>query len=139
MYINYVETFLLHLQTEKNSSELTIESYVRDLRDITSSNIRKNITHLYVLSRALSTINRMICALKTFFKYLVDIERVLLIRPRERDYNKKETFKNSIPLRLQYKYFQTKNNPCRVWQGLYIMKQYPFSATTSMLPSRLLC
>lgn len=92
--MNYVETFLLYLQTDKNSSVLTIESYERDIKgflsfettpsDITEiepSHIRLYIAHLDVLGRARSTINRMLCALKTFFNYLVDIERVIKESP----------------------------------------------------------
>lgn len=95
--MSYVETFLLYLQTDKNSSDLTVENYERDLvgflsfeetpkdlKDISPSHIRMYIAHLDVLGRARSTINRMLCALKTFFKYLVEIEKVILESPADK-------------------------------------------------------
>jgi site-specific recombinase XerD len=95
--MNYVESFTLYLQTDKNSSIHTIESYERDIegflsfertpKDLTAiepSHIRLYIAHLDVLGRARSTINRMICALKTFFTYLVEIERIVTDSPAEK-------------------------------------------------------
>lgn len=60
--MNYVEAFLLYLQTDKDSSGLNIENYVRDIKGFLSfeetppevtaiepSHFRKYITHLDVL------------------------------------------------------------------------------------------
>ncbi|ALA07183.1 putative recombinase XerD [Brevibacillus phage SecTim467] len=92
--MNYVESFKLYLQTDKNSSKHTIDSYERDIinfldfektpkdvTEITPSHIRMYIAHLDVLGRARSSINRMLCSLKTFFKYLVDIEHAVKDSP----------------------------------------------------------
>ncbi|GAS82023.1 site-specific integrase [Paenibacillus amylolyticus] len=78
--MNYVEAFLLYLQTDKDLSGLTIENYARDIKGFLSfertppevtaiepSQIRKYITHFDCLGRARSTINPMLCALKIFF------------------------------------------------------------------------
>lgn len=82
------------LPTNRYSSGLTIENYVRDIKGVLSfeetppevtaidpSHIRKHITHLDVLGRARSTINQMLCALKTFFKFLMEIVRVIQESP----------------------------------------------------------
>lgn len=94
--MKYIENFKLYLQTDKNASPHTIENYERDINnflsfdktprnieDIQPSHIRAYIAHLDNIGRARSSINRMLCALKTFFKYLVEIEGVIQTSPAD--------------------------------------------------------
>lgn len=95
--MDYVKSFLTYLVTDKNSSKHTVGGYERDIQEffsfegtpdnpcvVEASHIRAYIMDLGVLGRARSTINRKLCALKTFYKYLKDIEQVIAISPAEK-------------------------------------------------------
>jgi site-specific recombinase XerD len=92
--MNYVDNFKLYLKTDKNASVHTIENYERDIngflnyhktpKDLTAikpAHIRSYVSYLDDLGRARRTINRMICALKTFFNYLVEVEELITKSP----------------------------------------------------------
>ncbi len=106
--MNYVSNFELYLKTDKNASVNTISGYVReinefiayegtpeDLTQVQPSHIRQFAIDLDVMGRARSTINRKISALKTFFKYLHEIEEVIPSSPADKIKNGKR--EKSLP------------------------------------------
>ncbi|MCX8123922.1 MAG: tyrosine-type recombinase/integrase [Spirochaetes bacterium] len=84
---HYIDKFIQYLIAEKNASPLTVESYGKDLHQfvhflesngqcpvtiatITTETIRDFIDYCFELGNELSTIERKVATLKSFFKYL---------------------------------------------------------------------
>ncbi|MCD8172016.1 MAG: tyrosine-type recombinase/integrase [Alistipes sp.] len=86
VYPDYMENFLGYLQAEKRYSEHTVSNYRRDISDfiasldgaaecfdpakVTTDDIRDWITGLSGRGLAPSSVNRMVSALRSFYKYL---------------------------------------------------------------------
>ena len=92
--MDYIKRFETYLLTDKNASPATISGYVSDLKnfvnfkgedltDITPSDIRDFVAHLTKTGRKRSSINRAVCALKAFFKYMKEVEKVFQESPAE--------------------------------------------------------
>ncbi len=85
---HYIDKFMQYLIAEKNASPLTVESYSKDLNQfmeflyeavdpesvtiaaITANDIRDFIDYCFEKGNELSTIERKVATLKSFFKYL---------------------------------------------------------------------
>ena len=76
----FVDDFENYLKIDKNFSNNTVESYIRDIRfflkyvnvdleDINKKDIDKYILHVLPLYNE-SSVNRIIASIKSFFKYL---------------------------------------------------------------------
>lgn len=89
--MKYVEDYLLFLKTEKKLGDNTINSYMLDLEDFfktfngsiescTKKDILAYISTINGLE--VSTVNRHISSLKSFFNYLVD-ESIIKVSPME--------------------------------------------------------
>lgn len=89
--MKYVEDYLLFLKTEKKLGDNTINSYILDLEDFfktfngsiescTKKDILAYISSINGLE--VSTVNRHISSLKSFFNYLVD-ESIIKVSPIE--------------------------------------------------------
>ena len=89
--MKYVEDYLLFLKTEKKLGDNTINSYMLDLEDFfktfngsiescTKKDILDYISSINGLE--VSTVNRHISSLKSFFNYLVD-ESIIKVSPME--------------------------------------------------------
>ena len=89
--MKYVEDYLLFLKTEKKLGDNTINSYMLDLEDFfktfngsiescTKKDILSYISSINGLE--VSTVNRHISSLKSFFNYLVD-ESIIKVSPME--------------------------------------------------------
>lgn len=89
--MKYVEDYLLFLKTEKKLGDNTINSYMLDLEDFfktfngsiescTKKDILAYISSINGLE--VSTVNRHISSLKSFFNYLVD-ESIIKVSPME--------------------------------------------------------
>lgn len=99
--MKYVEDYLLFLKTEKKLGDNTINSYMLDLEDFfkafngdvescTKKDILAYISSINGLE--VSTVNRHISSLKSFFNYLVD-ESIIKISPIEEVSSLKKTKK----------------------------------------------
>lgn len=89
--MKYVEDYLLFLKTEKKLGDNTINSYMLDLEDFFKSfngsieSCTKKDILAYISSingLEVSTVNRHISSLKSFFNYLVD-ESIIKVSPME--------------------------------------------------------
>lgn len=89
--MKYVEDYLLFLKTEKKLGNNTINSYMLDLEDffktfngsIESCTKKDILTYISsVNGLEVSTVNRHISSLKSFFNYLVD-ESIIKVSPME--------------------------------------------------------
>ena len=89
--MKYVEDYLLFLKTEKKLGDNTINSYMLDLEDFfkTFNGSIKSCTKKDILAYIssingleVSTVNRHISSLKSFFNYLVD-ESIIKVSPME--------------------------------------------------------
>lgn len=89
--MKYVEDYLLFLKTEKKLGDNTINSYMLDLEDFfktfngsIESCTKKDILAYISSTNGLevSTVNRHISSLKSFFNYLVD-ESIIKVSPME--------------------------------------------------------
>ena len=99
--MKYVEDYLLFLKTEKKLGDNTINSYMLDLEDFfkafngdiescTKKDILSYISSINGLE--VSTVNRHISSLKSFFNYLVD-EGIIKVSPMEEVSSLKKTKK----------------------------------------------
>ena len=99
--MKYVEDYLLFLKTEKKLGDNTINSYTLDLEDFfktfngsiescTKKDILAYISSINGLE--VSTVNRHISSLKSFFNYLVD-ESIIKVSPIEEVSSLKKTKK----------------------------------------------
>ena len=99
--MKYVEDYLLFLKTEKKLGDNTINSYMLDLEDFfktfngsiescTKKDILAYISSINGLE--VSTVNRHISSLKSFFNYLVD-ESIIKLSPIEEVSSLKKTKK----------------------------------------------
>ena len=99
--MKYVEDYLLFLKTEKKLGDNTINSYILDLEDFfktfngsiescTKKDILAYISTINGLE--VSTVNRHISSLKSFFNYLVD-ESIIKVSPMEEVSSLKKTKK----------------------------------------------
>ena len=99
--MKYVEDYLLFLKTEKKLGDNTINSYMLDLEDFfktfngsiescTKKDILAYISSINGLE--VSTVNRHISSLKSFFNYLVD-ESIIKVSPIEEVSSLKKTKK----------------------------------------------
>ncbi len=99
--MKYVEDYLLFLKTEKKLGDNTINSYMLDLEDFfktfngsiescTKKDILSYISSINGLE--VSTVNRHISSLKSFFNYLVD-ESIIKVSPIEEVSSLKKTKK----------------------------------------------
>lgn len=99
--MKYVEDYLLFLKTEKKLGNNTINSYMLDLEDFfktfngsiescTKKDILAYISSINGLE--VSTVNRHISSLKSFFNYLVD-ESIIKVSPMEEVSSLKKTKK----------------------------------------------
>lgn len=89
--MKYVEDYLLFLKTEKKLGDNTINSYMIDLEDffktfngsIESCTKKDILTYISSINGLeVSTVNRHISSLKSFFNYLVD-ESIIKVSPIE--------------------------------------------------------
>lgn len=89
--MKYVEDYLLFLKTEKKLGDNTINSYMLDLEDffktfngsIESCTKKDILTYISSINGLeVSTVNRHISSLKSFFNYLVD-ENIIKVSPME--------------------------------------------------------
>lgn len=89
--MKYVEDYLLFLKTEKKLGDNTINSYMLDLEDFFKAfngsieSCTKKDIFAYISSingLEVSTVNRHISSLKSFFNYLVD-ESIIKVSPME--------------------------------------------------------
>lgn len=89
--MKYVEDYLLFLKTEKKLGDNTINSYMLDLEDffktfngsIESCTKKDILAYIsYINGLEVSTVNRHISSLKSFFNYLVD-ESIIKVSPME--------------------------------------------------------
>ena len=89
--MKYVEDYLLFLKTEKKLGNNTINSYMLDLEDffktfngsIESCTKKDILAYISSINRLeVSTVNRHISSLKSFFNYLVD-ESIIKVSPME--------------------------------------------------------
>lgn len=89
--MKYVEDYLLFLKTEKKLGDNTINSYMLDLEDffktfngsIESCTKKDILTYISTINGLeVSTVNRHISSLKSFFNYLVD-ESIIKVSPME--------------------------------------------------------
>ena len=89
--MKYVEDYLLFLKTEKKLGNNTINSYMLDLEDffktfngsIESCTKKDILTYISSINELeVSTVNRHISSLKSFFNYLVD-ESIIKVSPME--------------------------------------------------------
>lgn len=89
--MKYVEDYLLFLKTEKKLGDNTINSYMLDLEDffktfngsIESCTKKDILTYISSINGLeVSTVNRHISSLKSFFNYLVD-ESIIKVSPME--------------------------------------------------------
>ena len=89
--MKYVEDYLLFLKTEKKLGDNTINSYMLDLEDffktfngsIESCTKKDILAYISSINRLeVSTVNRHISSLKSFFNYLVD-ESIIKVSPME--------------------------------------------------------
>lgn len=89
--MKYVEDYLLFLKTEKKLGDNTINSYILDLEDffktfngsIESCTKKDILTYISSINGLeVSTVNRHISSLKSFFNYLVD-ESIIKVSPME--------------------------------------------------------
>lgn len=99
--MKYVEDYLLFLKTEKKLGDNTINSYMLDLEDffktfngsIESCTKKDILTYISSINRLeVSTVNRHISSLKSFFNYLVD-ESIIKVSPMEEVSSLKKTKK----------------------------------------------
>lgn len=99
--MKYVEDYLLFLKTEKKLGDNTINSYMLDLDDffktfngsIESCTKKDILTYISSINGLeVSTVNRHISSLKSFFNYLVD-ESIIKVSPMEEVSSLKKTKK----------------------------------------------
>lgn len=99
--MKYVEDYLLFLKTEKKLGDNTINSYMLDLEDffktfngsIESCTKKDILAYISSINRLeVSTVNRHISSLKSFFNYLVD-ESIIKVSPMEEVSSLKKTKK----------------------------------------------
>lgn len=99
--MKYVEDYLLFLKTEKKLGDNTINSYMLDLEDffktfngsIESCTKKDILTYISSINGLeVSTVNRHISSLKSFFNYLVD-ESIIKVSPIEEVSSLKKTKK----------------------------------------------
>lgn len=99
--MKYVEDYLLFLKTEKKLGDNTINSYILDLEDffktfngsIESCTKKDILTYISSINGLeVSTVNRHISSLKSFFNYLVD-ESIIKVSPMEEVSSLKKTKK----------------------------------------------
>lgn len=99
--MKYVEDYLLFLKTEKKLGDNTINSYMLDLEDffktfngsIESCTKKDILTYISSINGfEVSTVNRHISSLKSFFNYLVD-ESIIKVSPMEEVSSFKKTKK----------------------------------------------
>lgn len=99
--MKYVEDYLLFLKTEKKLGDNTINSYMLDLEDffktfngsIESCTKKDILAYISSINRLeVSTVNRHISSLKSFFNYLVD-ESIIKVSPIEEISSLKKTKK----------------------------------------------
>lgn len=99
--MKYVEDYLLFLKTEKKLGDNTISSYMLDLEDffktfngsIESCTKKDILTYISSINGLeVSTVNRHISSLKSFFNYLVD-ESIIKVSPMEEVSSLKKTKK----------------------------------------------
>ena len=99
--MKYVEDYLLFLKTEKKLGNNTINSYMLDLEDffktfngsIESCTKKDILAYISSINRLeVSTVNRHISSLKSFFNYLVD-ESIIKVSPIEEISSLKKTKK----------------------------------------------
>lgn len=99
--MKYVEDYLFFLKTEKKLGDNTINSYMLDLEDffktfngsIESCTKKDILTYISSINGfEVSTVNRHISSLKSFFNYLVD-ESIIKVSPMEEVSSLKKTKK----------------------------------------------
>lgn len=89
-----LESFKLYLTTDKNASKNTIEGYIRDVskflsfvkKDVNAvetSDIRNYIALLLEEGKSRSTARRATYAIRVFFKYLQEIEKIINTSPAD--------------------------------------------------------
>ncbi len=97
--MKYVEDYLLFLKTEKKLGDNTINSYMLDLEDffkvfngnVESCTKKDAMSYIsFINGLEVSTINRHISSLKSFFNYLVD-ENIIKVSPMEEVSSLKKT------------------------------------------------
>lgn len=106
---NLIRNFTLYLKIDKDVSENTVESYLNDIcrfieyikkpiEQADSSDIRSYMTYLTESGRKRSTIARNFYALRVFFDYLVNVEKLIKASPVEEI--KIDTREKSLPKAL---------------------------------------
>lgn len=106
----YIDKFMQYLIAEKNASPLTVESYSKDLNQfmeylcetvdpesvtiatITTNHIRDFIDYCFEKGNELSTIERKVATLKSFFKYLEFHNHIENSPARDIHYSKQNKF-----------------------------------------------
>ncbi|MDR4436146.1 site-specific tyrosine recombinase/integron integrase [Bacillus tequilensis] len=92
--MNYANRFETHMRVEKDLSDNTISNYMRDLGkftdyidvdliDVTPDHVRTFISHLSKNGLKRNSINRALYSLKSFYKYLKEVEGVIQATPTD--------------------------------------------------------
>lgn len=119
---HYIDKFMQYLIAEKNASPLTVESYSKDLNQfmdflyeagdpesvtiatITTNHIRNFIDYCFEKGNELSTIDRKVATLKSFFRFL-EYHNYIENNPAGDIHHSKQ--KNSLPTFLTFDQIQT--------------------------------
>lgn len=92
--VKYLNPFILYLKVEKDLSDNTISGYRNDIEqfiefigcdieEVDATTIRSFIAHLTEQGKRRNTINRALCSIKAFYKYLSEVEKVIPSSPAE--------------------------------------------------------
>lgn len=108
--MNYIDEFLNYIKNDKNYSDLTYESYKKDLSEfksyvskdllmVTKNDIKFYLQVLFDHDNQNSTVSRKISTLKSFYKYLKNEDFILINPASNIKYPKKE---KRLPKFIQY-------------------------------------
>lgn len=97
----FIDDFSNYLKIEKNYSDNTIESYIRDIRyfleytgkeliDITKKDIDNYVLHL-LPTHSVNSVNRIIASIKSFYKYLTLFKGFINVSEDVESLKKKKT------------------------------------------------
>ncbi|MGG3801261.1 site-specific tyrosine recombinase/integron integrase [Metabacillus fastidiosus] len=90
--MNYLNNFVAYLKVERDLSIHTIAGYTTDMKkffnfittnveEVTTSDVRTFIAHLSDQGLKRSSINRAVCSINAYYKYLIEVEKVMIKSP----------------------------------------------------------